>query len=144
MELISKKQNGNELAFQYNDGGRSKYYKATNVGDCVCRAITIASGKDYKEIYSLLRKESKESPRSGVRRKFYENVISKLGGKWNACMTIGSGCQTHLRVGEVPMSGRIICRLSHHLVAIVDGVINDTYDCSREADRCVYGYWEFK
>jgi len=27
-------------------------------------------------------------------------------------------------------------------VAVIDGVINDTYDCSREGTRCVYGYWE--
>jgi hypothetical protein len=23
----------------------------------------------------------------------------------------------------------------------VDGIINDTYDCSREGTRCVYGYF---
>ena len=36
----------------YNDGGRSKYYKATNVRDCVCRAIAIANNEDYKMVYN--------------------------------------------------------------------------------------------
>lgn len=26
--------------------------------------------------------------------------------------------------------------------AIADGVIQDTYDCSREGTRCVYGYYQ--
>ena len=35
----------------YNDGGRSFYYKASNVRDCVCRAIAIANDEDYKVVY---------------------------------------------------------------------------------------------
>lgn len=37
------------MKFHYSDGGRSNYFKATNVGDCVTRAICNATGKDYKE-----------------------------------------------------------------------------------------------
>ena len=39
----------------YNDGGRSNYYKAKDVGDCVCRALAIATGTDYKVMYNLLK-----------------------------------------------------------------------------------------
>jgi hypothetical protein len=46
----------------------------------------------------------------------------------------------HLRVGEVP-EGRLIVRLSHHLTAVLDGVIRDTHDPSRAGTRCVYGYF---
>ncbi len=28
-----------------------------------------------------------------------------------------------------------------HYTAVIDGVINDTHDPSREGTRCVYGYW---
>lgn len=59
-------------------------------------------------------------------------------------MSIGTGCKSHLRVNEVPMQGKIVCSVSKHLTAIIDGVINDTYDCGHDGDRCVYGYWEFK
>lgn len=32
------------MKFHYSDGGRSNYFKATNVGDCVTRAICNATG----------------------------------------------------------------------------------------------------
>ena len=39
-----------ELEFKFNDGGRSKYFKG-ETGDCVTRAIAIATGEDYMTIY---------------------------------------------------------------------------------------------
>ena len=36
------------MKFIYDDGGRSKYFKAKGVSDCVTRAICNATGKDYK------------------------------------------------------------------------------------------------
>ena len=42
------------IDFVYNDGGRSKYFDGKKVGDCVTRAVAIASGRDYKEVYDFL------------------------------------------------------------------------------------------
>ena len=39
--------------FNYNDGGRDKYFKGTT-GDCVTRAIAIACNLDYKKVYDDL------------------------------------------------------------------------------------------
>ena len=47
------------MKWVYDDGGRSKYFKGTT-DDCVARAIAIATGKDYKEVYDLINKYSKE------------------------------------------------------------------------------------
>lgn len=47
----------------------------------------------------------------------------------------------HLRDGELPM-GRLIVSVSRHLVAVIDGVIYDTHNCSRNGTRCVYGFWK--
>jgi folate-dependent phosphoribosylglycinamide formyltransferase PurN len=55
-------------------------------------------------------------------------------------MNIGSGCTVHLRADELP-GGTIVCQCSRHLVAVVDGVLQDTHDSSRSGTRCVYGYW---
>ena len=137
------------IKFVYNDGGRSKYFKAKNVGDCVTRAIAIASGMDYKEIYDMVDKAEKTargrkkgSARNGAYRKHYEPIIEKLGGVWVPTMKIGSGCTIHVKAEELP-NGRIICKCSRHLIAVIDGVINDTYESSRGGTRCVYGYWKF-
>ena len=66
--------------------------------------------------------------------------MQHYGFKWKSCMGIGTGCQVHLRKEELP-SGTIICKLSGHIVCVKNGVINDTFDCSRDGTRCVYGYW---
>lgn len=135
-----------------SDGGRSKYFTGKGTGDCVCRAICNATGKDYKEIYNLINEYSKDekitkrkkgisSARDGVYKGTTKRVIEEyLGWKWHPLMTIGSGCKVHLKEDELP-KGTLIVRVSKHITCVKDGVIYDTYDCSRDGTRCVYGYW---
>lgn len=130
------------MEFEYNDGGRSQYYKAERVGDCVCRAISIVTGKDYKEVYDTIKEVTKENPRNGLSKRGTKKACEHFGGVWVATMKIGSGCKVHLSEEELP-KGRLICNLSRHVTCVIDGVINDTYDCSRDGKRCVYGYWKF-
>ena len=128
----------------YDDGGRSKYFKADNVGDCVCRAIAIGTGKDYKEVYDLInhtpKKRKQCSARNGVHKSISRELLKDLGWTWHPTMTVGSGCKVHLRREELP-SGTLIVKVSKHLTCVKNGVIHDTYDCSREGTRCVYGYY---
>lgn len=46
-------EHGTEYWKFVSNGGRSKFFKAKEVGDCAVRATAIASGRDYKEIYNL-------------------------------------------------------------------------------------------
>lgn len=126
-----------------NDGGRSKYFAASSVGDCVTRAIAIATSKDYLTVYNELHSLLGYSPRNGVKRKDIKRSVEHFGGVWHSCMKIGSGCTTHLKDDEIPMRGRVVCNVTKHLTCVIDGVINDTYDPSRGGTRCVYGYWIF-
>ena len=131
------------IEFKYNDGGRSKYYAAEGVKDCVTRAIAIATARDYKEVYDLISGVLGYSPRNGIKTRHVHKVMALFGGVWVPRMQIGSGCKCHLRANEIPMTGRIVCNVSKHVCAVVDGVLNDTHDCSRRGERCVYGYWVF-
>lgn len=131
------------LEYQYNDGGRSRYYNAKDVGDCAVRAAAIASGKDYKEVYNLFKSVEGRSPRNGVKKTTSKKVLAMLGGEWVPCMKVGSGCKVHLAPNEIPMKGKIVVAVTRHLCAVIDGVINDTFDPSRDGTRCVYGYWKF-
>lgn len=139
--------------FVYCDGGRSKYFKASYVGDCVTRAIANSTGKDYLEVYNALnelakkertgkRKRKVSNSRNGVftntAKKYIEGV---LGWIWVPCMTIGSGCQVHVSKEDLPSKGTFILNLSRHFSCWKDGKLVDTYDCSRNGSRCVYGYW---
>ena len=142
------------MEFVYSDGGRSNYFKAEKVGDCVTRAIANATGIDYKEIYDALnnlakserktkRKRRVSSSRNGVYKDTFKKYLESKGYKWIPTMQIGSGCKVHLKADELP-DGVLIVSLSRHLTCVKDGVIYDTYDCSRDETRCVYGYWKIK
>lgn len=127
------------MRFIYDDGGRSKYFTA-QAGDCVTRAVTIATGLDYKEVYDNIKRLIKHTPRNGVSKKETRAIMEAYGFTWVSCMTIGAGCTTHLREDELP-KGVIMCQLTKHVTTVKDGVIYDTYDPSRGGSRCVYGYW---
>ena len=128
------------IEFNYNDGGRASAGYKGKTGDCVVRAIAIALELPYKEVYNELTKMQASSVRNGVFKKVIRKYLTGKGWTWIPKMTIGSGCTTHLSADELP-KGRIICNVSRHLSAVIDGVINDTFDCSRGGNRCVYGYW---
>lgn len=122
-----------------------------DAGDCACRALAIATGMPYKEVYDLINQRAKtgrkgsKRAKSSAREGVYHNQLMKplmleLGWKWNPTMQIGSGCKVHMRADELP-SGTIICRVSKHFACVKDGVLYDTGDCSRNGTRCVYGYY---
>ena len=124
----------------YSDGGRAAAGFRGNAGDCVTRAIAIASGIPYEEVYSALSEESVTSPRRGIARAIFHPYILALGFTWTATMAIGSGCTIHVRASELP-DGALIVRLSRHLAAVINGTVYDTYDPARDGTRCVYGYY---
>lgn len=136
----------------HTDGGRKAAGYVGSVGDCVCRAIAVATEQPYQTVYDelarrvknlkLLRERNRPITR-GVPPKVYKAYLDELGWEWVATMTIGSGCKVHLKADELP-SGRIICRVSKHLCAVIDGVVHDSHDPSRDGKRCVYGYFRKK
>jgi hypothetical protein len=139
------------MNFQYHDGGRNDAGYKGSAGDCVTRAIAIATGLPYQIVYGTLnelakrertgkRKRSTSSSRKGVYKTTYHKYLLALGWTWTPTMEIGSGCKVHLRADELP-DGRLIVSVSRHLVAVINGTINDTHDCSRNGSRCVYGYY---
>jgi hypothetical protein len=154
------------LAHIFDDGGRAAAGYRGQAGDCVVRAVAIASGRPYADIYAELslgmgaqRKSKGATARNGVnvRRKWFRDYMASLGFQWVPTMFIGQGCKTHLLKDELP-TGRLVVAVSKHYTAVIDGVIHDTHDPSRTTlypdeqgragggygrmtHRCVYGYW---
>lgn len=139
------------MPYEYNDGGRAAAGYKGLTGDCCCRAISIAAGLPYQQVYIAIntlsnservtkRHSKKSNARTGVFKNTSRKYLASLGWKWVPTMRIGQGCTVHLRAGELP-AGRLIVKVSRHLVAVIDGVIHDTSDCSRAGTRCVYGYY---
>ena len=145
------------MQFIYDDGGREASGYKGKTGDCVTRAVAIATGLPYHEVYDRLAEGNatqritkrtsakiagKRTASHGIstERKWFKDYLKSMGWRWVPTMHIGSGCRVHLKADELP-SGRIMVRLSRHYTVVIDGVIHDTYDCSRDETRCVYGYW---
>lgn len=138
------------MEFIYSSGGREKYYRVIKVGDCVTRAIANATGKDYKDVYDTvnsyaarerkIRGRARSSARDGVNSDTIRRILKDMGWRWISTMHIGKGCQVHLNEEELP-SGILIVRISKHLTCVKDGKLYDTYNCTRDGTRCVYGYF---
>lgn len=146
------------MRYVYDDGGRKAAGRKGDADDCVVRAVAIATARPYAEIYAAINEAAKaersmrgkigkmaatgrgSSARTGVHKVTTKSFLTALGWKWTPTMRIGTGCTTHLRANELP-SGRLIVSVSRHMVAVIDGVIHDTHDPSRDGTRCVYGYW---
>lgn len=134
-----------------DDGGRAAAGFKGKAGDCAARSIAIVTGKPYSEVYAAInalgtterigkRKRGKSNARTGVYGKTARKYMQSLGWKWTPTMSIGSGCKVHLRADELP-AGKLMVFVSRHFTAVVDGIIYDTHDCSRDGNRCVYGYF---
>jgi hypothetical protein len=146
------------MTFCFDDGGRTAAGFRGTADDCVTRAIAIATGKPYREVYDEINKTAVgerfrrgrigfmaatkrgSSARTGVLKPTTKEYLASLGWTWTPTMQIGRGCTVHLRDGELPM-GRLVVSVSRHLTAVIDGVIHDNHDPSRDGTRCVYGYW---
>ena len=156
------------MEFIFNDGGRAAAGYKGHTGDCVARAIAIASGLPYQEVYDTLasgnktqRQGKSRSAKNGkktaahginVTRKWFKDQMKAWGFEWIPTMGIGTVCKVHLADGELPM-GRLVVSVSRHYTAVIDGVIHDTYSPTRtthyyennqlvrSSERCVYGYW---
>src|SRR5262245_53227322 len=151
-----------------DDGGRRKSGIARaagrkdDVGDCVTRAIAIATGKPYREVHDVLTLAKVRDVAAGksnwtrwARRKggihafhadhgvsdeVYGPYLEDLGWTFTSTKELPRGRGVHLRADELPR-GRLIVQLPSHLVAVIDSVIHDTHDCSDEGRRRIRGYW---
>lgn len=136
------------IEFVEDDGGRAAAGFKGKAGDCVTRAIAIATDQDYQGVYDALSegqknqrltkryRKRKASARNGVsvQRKWFKDYMKSLDWEWVATMEIGSGCRVHLTANELP-EGRLIVRLAGHCTAVIDGVLRDTFDCSWSWDK---------
>ena len=125
--------------FVKNDGGRAASGRKGFAGDCVCRAIAIATGKPYDEVYRDLAQANKAaggkaSARNGLKRKVFEKYLNDLGWTWHSAPKFEGRKARH---SDMP-DGVVIVRMARHVACVIDGVLHDTWDSRR---KMVYGYW---
>ena len=158
MSFLKRLFSRSNFILKIDDGGRAAAGYKGYAGDCVVRSIAIVTKLPYQQIYSDLFKANEEfrtnsktklarslkqkndTPRTGTHRVVLKKYLKKLGWIWSPTMFIGQGCKVHLKKSELP-SGTLIISCSKHVTVVKDGVLHDTYDCTRSGTRCVYGYW---
>lgn len=109
-----------------------RYFNIRNDGkhlpDCVCRAISLGLDLDYKEVERKLWYTSELFDCPMLCVCCYHNLIELVYG----CERVD--CRG-MSVGEFAYyhpQGIFIIRVPNHLTTVIDGVINDIWDCSDE------------
>ena len=149
------------LKFQFDDGGRKAAGYRGATGDCVIRALSINLGLDYKDTYQTLIPQQNEhvlGRRSymglrtqakltmnraqfdigqcrGVSVDVYGPVLKEHGWfdrKIDGHLTVKQAIQQYGRT----LIFRIANSSVHHLVAVKNGVVRDTWNSSKTRTIC--------
>ena len=153
-------------AFQWDDGGRRDAGFKGSAGDCGVRAIAIATGIAYRQVYDDLfaickiwpgnTKEAKRiranaTPRKGLPRAVLARYLEELG--WQRYKGINSQ-YGNLRINDPDLPRqRTLCEVRKHYVTLRDNTARDTWDSRMtmpvytpeglvpSKPRVVYWYW---
>lgn len=142
------------LPWTYSDGGRNASGREGSAGDCVVRAIAIAAGLAYSDVFEAMRVELPQvrtwcmngtwhytraminNPDTGNPEMVWTPYLEELG--WSR-VALDRG--TYL---DLPAEGRLIVRTVGHLQCVIDGVQQDQADWSTTPTgrpSKVHGYW---
>jgi hypothetical protein len=141
-----------------SDGGR-RAAGHCHLNDCVIRAIAVATEKPYHEVHGALAaatiryvKTSRSRVAGWIKRSrggrgldpshgsydaIYRPYLASLGWRF---VSTKNNRKVRLRADELP-PGRLIVRVHRHLVAVIDGVIHDTFNSGQAGRRPVIGYY---
>jgi hypothetical protein len=128
-----------------------RYYNAhprkLSVDDCVKRSIALATGIPYIEVQKGLNDHKKIT---GV-KKFYnypnpESYMKKvLGFERIAVAKNADGTRVTVEeFAKLHPCGRYVISISEHWTACIDGIIYDTWDCSKAGVLSYYEITSFK
>lgn len=121
---------------------RWKYYNPSpvgrNVGDCAVRAVAKALGTDWETAYALIALNGylmADMPSSNAvwGAVLRENGFSRAGVP-NSC----PDCYTAENFAEDHPRGTYVLGFGNHVATVVDGVIYDSWDSSKEIPQY---YW---
>ena len=106
--------------------------------DCVCRAISTATGIDYYAVENLLEETAKKYKCEKLCVCCYHNLLEdKFGYKCQYCKD-GEKVQD---IAKAYLGDKVIIRIHEHLTCSINGIIPDIWDCSKENVDC---FWVVK
>lgn len=110
------------------------------VADCVKRSLTLATGKDYKQVSLELNRLKKEiGAKEFNSTENWKEFVKRLGWKKLSFPAIKDQPRMNgYTFTEKYPKGTYLLRMAGHLVTVKDGVLYDTWD---SRDKCVYNAW---
>lgn len=123
-----------EYQFVWHDGGRAAAGYTGHTRDCAARAIAIATGVPYQEIYDEITEAQGVSPRNGTRG--VPALLEKQGWKREECTSVGE-MPEDLGVLIVSLSGR----RSGHVATVIGTTLYDTWDCLSSTNVTLESFW---
>ena len=113
--------------------------KNRKTGDCVIRALTVATGKDYNEIYKELFDISLKTGYILNEKRVEDKLLEKYGFiKHKQPRKVDGSKFTIGEIDKLVNNGVVVIRCAHHLTAVLDGCLIDTWDCRC---KCISNYY---
>ena len=132
--------------YKYSDAGRSQSKRSRQRNDCTVRAVTIAFGLEYDDVYDMLAALGRKCSRGFHLDRNCFRSGEFLGHRVVKLSFPAVRGQKRMRVArfiaEHP-EGAFIVRTAGHVTAVVDGVAYDNHDTAEARDyfmeeRCLY------
>lgn len=118
--------------------------KDNRAADCVIRSIAAATSLGWDKTYDGLCEEGRKLKRVPNERQCYEKYLARLGWVKHKQPKRYDGTKYTGKqfIDEVLEDGvTAIAHIGgHHVVAIIDGRVHDTWDCT---NRCIGNYWTY-
>lgn len=157
------------LPYNRTDGGRQdaitdgEIDSRINKGDCVTRAIAIATNTPYAEVYEDIKylcetekpvfDRKMSDPNNGVYPELYMPYIEQYFNVTAKAYDEEHLDKPHRHVSSEDFgTGTFIVQIHRHLLAIIDGVIHDSWDSNNKGWRtkrnqhdgqnCVIRWWK--
>lgn len=128
-----------------NKSTRWKYYQPNkkdlkdDYGDCVIRALTKVTGKEWLEVFEELLPYAREFQCMPNGKPCYGKYLEDTGFTYVGISNKkGTKRPTVQRFALDHKEGTYFLRVANHVVAVVDGYFYDTWD---SGECCLYGYW---
>lgn len=122
-----------------------KYYQPNQkdlkdtYGDCVIRALTKATGKEWATVFDELVPIARELQCMPNSKASYQRYLIENGFTYQGISNKkGSKRPTVDRFAKDHPKGVYVLVVANHLVAVVDGIYYDTWD---SGFKSLYGYW---
>lgn len=122
-----------------------KYYQPNQkdlkdtYGDCVIRALTKATDKEWLEVFEELLPYARELQCMPNGKPCYEKYLTDNGFTYKGISNAkGTKRPTVQSFAKEHKEGVYVLRVANHLVAVTEGYYWDTWD---SGDKSLYGYW---